>query len=153
MHKSSSSWDVLSSWLYSGAYNALWQADVWLGWPRIRCHSGLREWESLGADFKILSHYSLWGLHRWNTSIWRNIKVPAREVPFTRVSSRGHWALLCCNEKIKLFIIGCILGSKNQSELWRNKSGRSCTHFRFCACSFAFIQFPFQIILIKQQEP
>lgn len=44
-----------------------------------------------------------------------------------------------------MFIISCILGSKNQSELWRNRSGRSCTHFRLCEYSFAFIQLPFAI--------
>lgn len=62
-------------------------------------------------------------LHRWSKSTWRNVQVPTRAVPFSRVSSRGHWALLCCNWKIKLVINSCVLGHMNQSKPWRNKSG------------------------------
>lgn len=54
IHKPNDFWDLLSSWLPTGACKALWMFDVWFGWHHIRYHSGLCEWEGFGADFRIL---------------------------------------------------------------------------------------------------
>lgn len=54
IHKPNDFWDLHSSWLPTGACKALWKFDVQLGWPHIRCHSRLCEWEGFEADFRIL---------------------------------------------------------------------------------------------------